>query len=119
MRGRGAGGKNCSRNGSNTQFTAPASKPRAPNHHCPQEMADLPASAPRMCEYTRGSAAVIPQSARLRSAPRMCERSLIQYLHLYHFNSISMLLNVPCGSHIAMFGVLALTWHPITDYILQ
>ena len=35
------------RNGSNTQFAAPASKPRAPNHHCPQEMADRPASAPR------------------------------------------------------------------------
>ena len=28
------------RNGSNTQFSASASKPRAPNHHCPQEMAD-------------------------------------------------------------------------------
>ena len=35
------------RNGSNTQFAACASKPRAPNHHCPQEMADPPASAPR------------------------------------------------------------------------
>ena len=56
------------RNGSNTQFTAPASKPRAPNHHCPQEMADPPASAPRMCEHTRGSGAGISKSARLRSA---------------------------------------------------
>ena len=36
---RRSGSKNRSaRNGSNTQFTAPASKPRAPNHHCPQEM---------------------------------------------------------------------------------
>ena len=35
------------RNGSNTQFAASASKPRAPNHHCPQEMADPPTSAPR------------------------------------------------------------------------
>ena len=66
------------RNGSNTQFAASASKPRAPNHHCPQEMADPPASAPRMCEHTRGSAAGMSKSARLRSAtaPRMCERSL-------------------------------------------
>ena len=66
------------RNGSNTQFSASASKPRAPNHHCPQEMADPPASAPRMCEHTRGSGAGMSKSARLRSAtaPRMCERSL-------------------------------------------
>ena len=66
------------RNGSNTQFTAPASKPRAPNHHCPQEMADPPASAPCMCEHTRGSGAGISKSARLRSATalRMCECSL-------------------------------------------
>ena len=76
---RRSGSKNRSaRNGSNTQFTASASKPRAPNHHCPQEMADPPASAPRMCEHTRGSGAGISKSARLRSAtaPRMCERSL-------------------------------------------
>ena len=66
------------RNGSNTQFSASASKPRAPNHHCPQEMADPPAPAPRMCEHTRGSGAGISKSTRLRSAtaPRMCERSL-------------------------------------------
>ena len=65
------------RNGSNTQFAAPSSKPRAPNHHCPQEMADPPASVPRMCEHTRGSGAGMSKSARLRSAtaPRMCERS--------------------------------------------
>ena len=78
---RRSGSKNRSaRNGSNTQFTAPASKPRAPNHHCPQEMADPPASAPRMCEHTRGSGAGISKSARLRSAtaPRMCERSFSQ-----------------------------------------
>ena len=76
---RRSGCKNRSaRNGSNTQFTAPASKPRAPNHHCPQEMADPPASAPGMCEHTRGNRAGISKSARLRSAtaPRMCERSL-------------------------------------------
>ena len=75
---RRSGSKNRSaRNGSNTQFTAPASKPRAPNHHCPQEMADPPASAPRMCEHTRGSGAGISKSARFRSAtaPRMCGRS--------------------------------------------
>ena len=43
-----SGSKNRSaRNGSNTQFAASASKPRAPNHHCPQEMADPPTSAPR------------------------------------------------------------------------
>ena len=66
------------RNGSNTQFSASASKPRAPTHHCPQELADPPASAPRMCEHTRGSVAGMSKSARLRSAsaPRMYERSL-------------------------------------------
>ena len=64
-----SGSKNRSaRNGSNTQFTAPASKPCAPNHHCPQEMADPPASAPRMREHTRGSAVAISKSACLRSA---------------------------------------------------
>ena len=76
---RRSGSKNRSaRNGSNTQFTAPASKPRAPNHHCPQEMTDPPASTPRMCEHTRGSGAGISKSARRRSAtaPRMCKRSL-------------------------------------------
>ena len=66
-------------NGSNTQFSASASKPRASNHLCIQEMADPPASAPRMCEHTRGSGAGMSKSARLRSAtwtaPRMCERS--------------------------------------------
>ena len=75
---RRSGSKNRSaRNGSNTQFTAPASKPHTPNHHCPQEMADPPASAPRMCEHTRGSGAGISKSARLRSATaqRMCEHS--------------------------------------------
>ena len=69
------------RNGSNTQFAASASKPRAPNHHCPQEMADPPASAPRalMCEHTRGNGAGMSKSTRLRSAtaPRMCERSFM------------------------------------------
>ena len=42
-------------------------------------MADPPASAPRMCEHTRGSGAGISKSARLRSAtaPRMCERSFM------------------------------------------
>ena len=44
-------------NGSNTQFSTSASKPRAPDHICPQEMADPPASAPRMCEHSRGSRA--------------------------------------------------------------
>ena len=83
-----SGSKNPSaRNGSNTQFTAPASKPRAPNHHCPQEMTDPPVSAPRMCEHTRGSGARISKSARLRSAtaPRMCERSLIPPPELSHY----------------------------------
>ena len=80
---RRSGSKNRSaRNGPNTQFTAPASKPRAPNHHCPQEMADPPASAPRMCELTRGSAAGISKSTRLRcaTAPGMCERRVILVL---------------------------------------
>ena len=65
------------RNGSDTQFAVSASKPRAPNHHCPREMADPPASAPRICEHTHGSGAGMSKSARLRSAtaPRMCERS--------------------------------------------
>ena len=63
--------------GSNTQFSASASKPRAQNHLCPQEKADPPASAPRMCEHTRGDGARKSKSARLRSAtaPRICERS--------------------------------------------
>ena len=75
------------RNGSNTQFAASASKPRAPNHHCPQEIADPPASAPRMCEHTRGSRAGMSKSARLRSAtaPRMCERSFRWHRYLNAF----------------------------------
>ena len=75
---RRSGGKNRSAwNGFNTQFAASTTKPRAPNHHCPQEMADPPASAPRMCQHTRCSAAGMSKSTRLRSttAPRMCERS--------------------------------------------
>ena len=69
-------------NGSNTQFSASASKPRAPNHLRPQEMADPPASVPRICEYTRSSGAGMLKSARLRSAtaPRICERSLTDAL---------------------------------------
>ena len=84
-RRRGGSKNRSARNGSNTQFTAPASKPRAPNHHCPQEMADPPASAPRMCEHTRGSGAGISKSARLRSAtaPRMYERSLTNYAEVW------------------------------------
>ena len=64
-------------NGSNTQFSASASKPHAPNHLCPQEMADPPTSAPRMCEHTRGRGAEMSKSAHLRSATilRICERS--------------------------------------------
>ena len=74
---RRSGGKiRSATNGSNTQFSASASKPRAPNHLCPQEMADPPASTPRMCEHTRGGRVGVSKSARLRSAtaPRMCER---------------------------------------------
>ena len=68
-------------NGSNTQFSASASKPRAPNHIRPKEMADPPASAPRMCEHTRGNGAGMSKSARLPSAtaPRIYERSLIRW----------------------------------------
>ena len=42
-------------------------------------MADPPASAPRMCEHTRGNGAGISKSARLRyvTAPCMCERSFM------------------------------------------
>ena len=66
-------------NGSNTQFSASASKPRAPNHLCPQEMADPPTSATRMCEHTCGSGAGMSKSACLRcaTAPHMCECSCI------------------------------------------
>ena len=66
-------------NGSNTQFSASASKPRAPNHLCPQEMADPPVSASRICEHTRGGGVGVSKSARLRSAtaPRMCECSFM------------------------------------------
>ena len=41
------------------------------------KMADPPASAPHMCEHTRGNGAGMSKSARLRSAtaPRICERS--------------------------------------------
>ena len=102
---RRSGSKNRSaRNGSNTQFTAPASKPRAPNHHCPQEMADPPASAPRMCEHTRDNAGGISKSARLRSAtaPRMCERSFIMPTLL----SLALLENVititPSGDQVVI-----------------
>ena len=64
-------------NGSNTQFFASASKPRAPNHLCPQEMADPPASTLRICERTCGSRAEVSKSAHLRSATalRICEGS--------------------------------------------
>ena len=41
--------------GSNTQFSASASKPRAPNHLCPQEKADPPASL-RVCVNIPASA---------------------------------------------------------------
>ena len=65
--------------GSNTPFSTSALKLRAPNHLCPQEKADPPASAPRMCEHNRGGGAGMSKSARLRSAtaPRICERSLM------------------------------------------
>ena len=57
--------------------------PRPPRNHALQtiisfqEIADPPASAPRMCEYTRGGGARMSKSVRLRfaTAPRMCERS--------------------------------------------
>ena len=47
-----------------------------------------PASAPRMCEHTRGSVAGISKSARLRpaTAPRMCERSFICFNVISFFN---------------------------------
>ena len=96
---RRSGSKNRSaRNGSNTQFTAPASKPRTPNHHCPQEMADPPSSAPRMCEHTHGSGAGISKSARLRSAPRMCERSFLNmHEHVGQYGPYVILSEVmPC-----------------------
>ena len=110
-----SGGKNRSaRNGSNTQFVASASKPRTPNHHCPQEMADPPASAPRMCDHTRGSGAGISKSARLRpaTAPRMCERSLNEWLYkeiqLYLCNSISNTDN------LLLFTNRQSRWSPIS-----
>ena len=59
---------------------------RTPNHRCPQEMADPPASAPGMCEHTRGSGAGMSKSTRLRSttAPRMCERSFTLVNRILH-----------------------------------
>ena len=75
-------GSKIATNGSDTQFYVSASQPCAPNHHCPQEMADPPTSAPRMCEHTRGSRAGNVKSARLHSAtaPRICERSFMASL---------------------------------------
>ena len=93
-------------NGSNTKFSASASKPRAPKHFCPQEMADPPTSAPRICEHTRGSGsgAGMSKSARLRSAtaPPICERSSKRVhpkLRLNHNALIfcMMKLQVLCG----------------------
>ena len=68
-------------NGSNTQFSASASKPRTPTHLCPQEMAEPPVSALRMCEHTRGGGVGMSKPARFCSAttPRRCERSLTLY----------------------------------------
>ena len=67
--------------GSNTQFSASASKPRASTHLCPQEMTEPPASTTCMCEHTRGGGAGMSKSARLHSAtdPCMCERSFRMY----------------------------------------
>ena len=58
-----------------SQFSASASKPRAPNDLCPQEMADPPASARRICEHTRGSGVGISKSARLHSVTPTLETS--------------------------------------------
>ena len=65
-----SGSKNRSaRNGSNTQFAASASKPRAPNHHCPQEMTDplrvcvnIPAVAEREFQNPPASAPQPPRA---------------------------------------------------------
>ena len=69
-------------NGYSTQFSASASKPRAPNHFCPEEMVPrLPLPFPCVCStyvWTyRGSRAGMSKSARLRSATAPCisERS--------------------------------------------
>ena len=58
---------------------------RSPNHLCPQEMADPPASPPRMSGHTRAGGAGMSKSARLPSAttPRMCERSFRLVTDLY------------------------------------
>ena len=45
--GGGAGAKTAPQEMGPTSNLPRPSKPRAPNHHCPQEMADPPASAPR------------------------------------------------------------------------
>ena len=50
-------------NGSNTQFSTSISKPRTPNHLCPQQIADPLASTLRMCKHTRGSGAWMSKSA--------------------------------------------------------
>ena len=84
IRGRGAGAKSAPQQMSPTpNFPRPLQNRPLQTIFCPQEMTDPPASALRMCEHTRGSAAGMSKSARLRSAtaPRMCERSL-KYLFL-------------------------------------
>ena len=75
---RRSGSKICSAtNGSNSQLFAFASKPRAPSHHCPQQMSDPP---PHMCEHTRGGRVGMSKSTHFCSAtaPRICEHSLTQ-----------------------------------------
>ena len=69
------------RNGSNTQFAASEtarSKPSLSSRNG-RSAGVRSASAPRMCEHTRGSAGGMSKTALLRSAtaPRMCERSFI------------------------------------------
>ena len=88
-------------------FSASASKPHTPNHLCPQEMADPPASAPRMCEHTCGSEAGMSKSARLRSAtiPRICER---RFRHINVTNPRLVKIVCPVDAHIRLLIMLTL-----------
>ena len=67
------------------------------------------ASAPRMCEHTRGSGAGMSKSARLRSvtAPRMCERSLWYLTSTYMMTS----------QHGKAFWITGLLWGESTGHL--
>ena len=88
-------------NGFNTQFSIPASKLNSPCHFCPQQMVDLPMSAPCMWEHTRGNEVEMSKSTCLCSitTPPLCAcvnipLDLFQHLllpmvhHIHHCTSL-------------------------------